>query len=413
MTKLNALPSRPTLETPVVAVITICVAAQTVEQMTLAVDNMPWAPVYENLERYLGPASRSHWSAHTKNANACIAVVDFDQDPEAALETVDFLHQTLPGKISIIALSTDQNPAMILKTMRAGCSECLQNPLDPGQFAEALSRIERRSSAAMGTPQSTGRVLSFFGAKGGVGTTTLAVHLAICLATVHKKKTLLIDNHSELGHVCLYLALEGTHYSFHELLRSVDRLDVDLLKGFVVSHSSGLDVIASAETHGGARNTDPAALQHTLNFLREEYDYVILDCSRSLEESNMTVVDLSDQICLVATPDIGAVRDLSRHIDGLIRYQQPTEKLRIIVNRSSSKGAMSTAQIEKAVKMPVSTNIPNSFAELAEATNMGVPVEAGGKSDFSEHLGAWSQEVAGGAPVAVRASAKKRLSFWK
>lgn len=230
---------------------------------------------------------------------------------------------------------------------------------------------------------------------------------------MHKKKTLLIDNHSELGHVCLYLTLEGTHYSFHELLRSVDRLDVDLLKGFVVSHSSGLDVIASAETHGGARNTDPAALQRTLTFLREEYDYVILDCSRSLEESNMTVVDLSDQVYLVSTPDIGAVRDLSRHIDGLIRYQQPTEKLRLIVNRSSSKGAMSTAQIEKAVRMPISTNIPNSYAELVEATNMGVPVQAGGKSDFSGHLSAWSHEVAGGAPVMARTSVKKRLSFWK
>lgn len=413
MAKINAFPSRTTLETPVVAIVTVCVAAQAAEQIARAADDMPWAPVHENLDRYLRAASRAHWSVHTKNANACVAVVDFDQDPAAALETIDSLHQTLPGKISIIALSTDQDPAMILKTMRAGCSEYLQNPLDPEQFAEALTRIERRSSAAISNLPATGRVLSFFGAKGGVGTTTLAVHLATTLATVHKKKTLLIDNHSELGHVCLYLGLEGTYYSFHELLRSIDRLDVDLLKGFVVTHPSGLDVIASAESHGGARNTDPGAVQQTLNFLREEYDYVILDCSRSLEESNMTVVDRSDEVYLVSTPDIGAVRDLSRHIDGLIRYQQPLEKLRIVVNRSSSKGAMTTAQIEKALKIPISTNIPNSYAEVAEAVNMGVPVQAGGKSDFSERLRAWSQEVIGGGPVMVCPAAKKSLLFWK
>jgi pilus assembly protein CpaE len=340
-------------------------------------------------------------------------VVDFDQNPEGAMETVDSLHRTLPGKVSIIALSADQNPAMILKTMRAGCSEYLQNPLDRAQFAEALMRIDRRSSSAMGNVPTTGKILSFFGAKGGVGTTTLAVHLAVYLASVHKKKTLLIDNQAELGHVCLYLGLEGGHYSFHELLRSVDRLDVDLLKGFVATHSSGLDVIASAESHGGARNSDIAALQQTLNFLREEYDYVILDCSRSLEDSNMSVIDRSDQVYLVTTPDVGAIRDLSRHIDGLMRYQQPTEKLRIVVNRSSSKGAMSATQIEKAVRMPAAINIPNSYAELAQATNMGIPVQAGTKSDFSGRLSAWCHDVVGSIPVTAGPAAKKSLMFWK
>jgi pilus assembly protein CpaE len=252
-----------------------------------------------------------------------------------------------------------------------------------------------------------------FGAKGGVGTTTLAVHLAVHLASKHHKKTLLIDNHLELGHVCLYLGLDGNQYSFHELLRSVNRLDVDLLKGFVVTHASGMDVIASAEAHGGARSTDPEALQHTLQFLRDEYDYVVLDCTTSLEEANMTVVDVSDQVFLVATPDIGAVRDLSRQIDGLIRYQQPTEKMRIVVNRSGSKGAMSTVQIEKAIRLPISTNIPNSYAELAKATIMGVPISPEEKSDFSSHMREWSREVVGVPSAAVQASAKKRFSFWK
>ena len=127
----------------------------------------------------------------------------------------------------------------------------------------------------------------------------------------------------------------------------------------------------------------------------------------------MTVVDLSDQVFLVATPDIGAVRDLSRQIDGLIRYQQPTEKMRIVVNRSGSKGAMSTVQIEKAIRLPISTNIPNSYAELAKATNMGVPISPEEKSDFSSRLREWSREVVGVPSAAVQASAKKRFSFWK
>jgi pilus assembly protein CpaE len=413
MAKMSSTATRSALETPVVALVTVCVASQTVDEITEAVDKMPWAPVHERLEKYPGTESRAHWSTHTKNASACVAVVDMDDDAVAALEAIDFLHRTLPGKVSIIALSTDKDPAMILKTMRAGCSEYLEKPFSQTQFAEALSRLDRRAINTGGGDPTHGRILSFFGAKGGVGTTTLAVHLAVHLASKHHKKTLLIDNHLELGHVCLYLGLDGNQYSFHELLRSVNRLDVDLLKGFVVTHASGMDIIASAEAHGGARSTDPEALQHTLQFLRDEYDYVVLDCTTSLEEANMTVVDLSDQVFLVATPDIGAVRDLSRQIDGLIRYQQPTEKLRIVVNRSGSKGAMSTVQIEKAIRLPISANIPNSYAELAKATNMGVPVSPEEKSDFSAHMREWSREVVGVPSAVVQASAKKRFSFWK
>jgi len=412
MAKTSLSSPRSILETPIVSVITVCVAENVVEQVALAVNDMPWAPVHERFSRYLGQTSRAHWSTHTKNAKTCIALVDFDGEPAAALETVEFLHETLPGKVSVVALSSDKNPEMILRTMRAGCSEYLDNPFNADQFSAALTRLDKRYASAVASPQDQGKIFAFFGAKGGVGTTTLAVHLAVQLAHCHQKKTLLIDNHSELGHVCLYLGIEGEHYSFHELLRSVNRLDVDLLKGFVVKHSSGLDVIASAESHGGSRNTDPQALEQTLEFLRDEYDYVLLDCSTSLEEANMTVVERSDQVYLVATPDIGAVRDLSRHVDGLIRYQQPTEKLRLIVNRSGSKGAMTAAQIEKAVRLPLSISIPNSYAELAKAANTGVPVAANDKSEFSTHLQVWGREVAG-APIVKEQIAKKSFAFWK
>jgi hypothetical protein len=74
---------------------------------------------------------------------------------------------------------------------------------------------------------------------------------------------------------------------------------------------------------------------------------------------------------------------------------------------------MSTVQIEKAIRLPISTNIPNSYAELAKATNMGVPISPEEKSDFSSRLREWSREVVGVPSAAVQASAKKRFSFWK
>ncbi len=186
---------------------------------------------------------------------------------------------------------------------------------------------------------SSGQVLSFFGAKGGVGTTTVAIHLAISLVRLHGAKVLLVDNHPQFGHVCLYLGLEGAHYHFHEVVRNVDRLDSELLRGFIAHHAVGIDVLASPDTFNAVRPIDPDALVRTVEYLRGQYDYILLDCVDTFDENSLTMIDASDRFYLIATPDLGAVRNLSRYVDSLMRNEERSAKAQIVINRYSSQGA--------------------------------------------------------------------------
>ena len=131
--------------------------------------------------------------------------------------------------------------------MRAGCVEYLSKPLRAEELGASLRRFFVYHQASALETQSQGKVFAFFGAKGGVGTTTLAVHLALHLTVTHGCKTLLIDHKHQLGHVALYLGLESTPYHFDELLRNAERLDAELLHGYLLRHSSGLDVLASPD----------------------------------------------------------------------------------------------------------------------------------------------------------------------
>jgi pilus assembly protein CpaE len=115
-------------------------------------------------------------------------VVDFDKDPELALETAEFLRQSFYHKIAILALSSTTDPDLLLRAMRAGYSEFLAKPFDADEFTDTLTRLDHRWSATIGRPQNSGKILSFFGAKGGVGTTTLAVHLAMFLVRTWGRK---------------------------------------------------------------------------------------------------------------------------------------------------------------------------------------------------------------------------------
>lgn len=395
-----------------VAILAVCVDRELADKLLQATSRLPWKLEHLESEEYLSGLQRPQFSVEARNPDAVIAIVDFDRDPERALETTAYLNQLFFGKIAIIALASQDDSELLLRAMRSGCNEFLKKPCEPGHLAETLDRLERQWSSTMGRGRTTGHILSFFGAKGGVGTTTVTVQLATFLVRCHKKKVLLIDNHQELGHVCLYLGLDGNQYNFIELLRNVNRLDSDLLRGFIATHQSGLDVLSSPDSHDAARNADPDAIERTLEFLRGEYDYVLLDCETSFAESNLAVMDSSDQIYLIATPEIGAIRDLSRYIDGLAQNEHTTAKVHVVINRFSSRDAVGIEQIEKAIRLPVEVRICNSYAECVRAINVGEPIGPERKSEYSMQFTKWSNALAGSNGTEKTPPAKKRFALW-
>jgi pilus assembly protein CpaE len=399
-------------QTLTVALLTVGLDHDLTDKIVQAATQHHWAVSHDSFDEYVSAARRPAISGDTKGADAVLAIIDFDRDPKGAAETAAYLHQLFFGRFFAAALSSGSDPELLLTAMRSGCNEVLKNPLDLRQLADTFDRQERQWSNTMGRARSSGHILSFFGAKGGVGTTTTAVTLAYFLVRQKNKRVLLIDNHPEFGHICLYLGLDGTRYHFDELIRNVNRLDSTLLRGFIAKHPSGLEVLSSPESHDLTRSVDPDALERTLEFLRGEYDYIILDCETSLEEVSLAVMDRSDQIYLVATPDIGAIRDLSRYIDGLSRNESTSARLHVIINRYSSHGAIAIEQIEKAIRVPVEVRLCNAYAECQRAINVGEPIGPDKKSEISNQFARWTNLLSGEEEPKSQPAARKGFSLF-
>jgi len=394
-------------------VITICADPRVAEQFVEAVERKPWLLIAANFEGYISAQRRPYISPELKSAHASIALVDFDHDPEQALESIKFLRQVFP-RIMVVALAADRAPELLLMAMRAGCNEFLPKPFNPGALVDTVDQMEGLFVVPEVIDEPKGTVISFFGAKGGVGTTTLAVHLAMYLGQCQGKKTLLIDTHDELGHVCVYLGLDGTRYHFHEVVRNVDRLDSELLRGYVARHASGLEVLSSPDVCGGGRPIDADSVRKTLEFLRGEYDYVILDCETDLDELTMTMIEASSCTYIVATPEIGAVRDLSRYVDSLIQHDFTTDKISVVINRFSSRYAVNVEQIEKAIRLPVAIKLPNAYMDLVRAVNLGDPIPPSRKGDFPQQFVRWAATLVGASqtPLTATTTVKKKESIF-
>ena len=397
-----------------VALITVSLDVKLADEIADSVLRMAWAVHRADCEGYISAVKRPPFPPAVKAASACIAVIDFDKDIEQAVVAASYIQELYAGKVAMVAMSASQDPDILLRAMRAGCTEFIGWNLDEIAFSEMLNRIFQQWSAKTTRKAVRGEVVTLFGAKGGVGTTTLAVHLAMYLVLCQQKKTLLIDNHPQMGHACIYLGIDGSRYHFQELVRNLSRLDSDLLRGYIATHESGLDVLASPDVCSGMKTLDPESITQTLDFLRSEYDYVIVDSPCSLDESNLSVIDASSEVYLIATPEIAAIRDLSRFVDSLSQGDHDIEKVKVVINRFSSQHALTIEQIEKAIRLPVAVKLPNGYAEVTRSAILGEPINPKQKTDFSIPIVKWVNAMAGNAdPEEIIAPKKSLFSFWK
>lgn len=336
-----------------------------------------------------------------------VCLIDLDFDRKLALETVEYLRRTALAPIAIFAVSNRMDSQSIIDAMRSGCTEYLEKPLLADRVQEALVQLSRKKRDSL-VSDVQGKLITLMGVKGGVGTTTLAVHLGYSLAK-RGKKVLLIDHHPELGEATLHLGLEHHNYGFYELACNLNRMDAELLQGFVLKHESGLEVLGSPEGLGMTPKTTPEAVQQTLRFLLRMYDYIVIDTLCGFDEQNLAILEASDEFNLIATPQLPAIRSTSRFLDYLLRLNYPMSKSQVVLNRWSKRAPLSVDNIEKALHRKISLIIPNSEQELTEAISTGIPVPVKSRSDFMQGINKWTLRLNGSLEIVQDDGTEKRI----
>jgi len=292
----------------------------------------------------------------------------------------------------VFAVSANTEPERIIAAMRVGCIEYLLKPIQNDRVLDGLARVEAKQKERTRS-KVHGKIVTLIGAKGGTGVTSLALHLALELTGRNQRKCLLVDQHSALGDASLYLGTGRHQYSFYELANNTDRLDQELLKGFLLRHASGLHLLDSPETVDVVHKASPSAVEHTLSFLGETYQFVVVDCPPGLSDVTLACISQSDQVAIVLTAELPSIRNAVRYIEHIERLGYNPNKIQIVLNRHSKRGPLADDRIEKALGRKISVRVPNSYNEVIKAINAGAPIPSG-KSDFGEAIQVWAQNLA-------------------
>jgi pilus assembly protein CpaE len=350
--------------------------------------SVPGVALTATLENYAGVDREMVRAADQSQPRLCF--IDYDQDNEQAIRLTEHVRANYPD-VHIFAVSAYSEPERIIAAMRVGCSEYLTKPIINERVLNGIARVEAKQKERTRS-KVHGKVITFIGAKGGTGVTSLAMHLALELAGQPQRKCLLVDQHAALGDASLYLGTGRHQYSFYELANNTERLDQELLQGFLLYHSSGLHVLDSPEAVDLGHQASPSAVDHTLAFLAGIYQYVVLDCPPGLSDVTLACISQSDQVVIVLTAELPAIRNTVRYIAQLERMGFNPAKIQVVVNRHSKRGPLTDERIEKALGRPISVRVPNSYNEVVRAINAGAPIEAG-RSDFAEAIQKWARAI--------------------
>ncbi len=317
-------------------------------------------------------------------------------------EPLELVKELAAMGVPVLAVGPRKDADLILGAMRAGAREFLAGPDE----AEVGSRLRAILEAA-GVLR-IGQVTALFPAKGGMGATTLATHLAGALARVGRRACI-VDVDLELGDVLAFLDMRGG-YSLADVASNVQRLDRELLDASVPRHASGAWVLSQAEKPGSAESMDPGSVTRVLRFLRQQYDELVVDGLRDFGDVSLAALDLADRILLVVTQEVPAVRNARRCVDIFRQLDYDLDRVLVVVNRYHRSSPITREVIEETVGLPVAALVGNDFQALSRAVNRGVLLwDEAPRSVVARDVEALAKILGPAAPPASRGSFLQKL----
>jgi pilus assembly protein CpaE len=271
----------------------------------------------------------------------------------------------------VIGTSRQPDSELILRALRAGVHEFLALPLNADEFAEALDRLTRRGAARK---TKEGQLIAIYSAKGGLGTTTIAVNLAAALAQRHTTRRVALADLVVLGgDVRVMLNLKPL-YDIGDLVMKVDRVDADLLFSLLSQAGSGLWALPASDNTEVLDLIDATAATTIVSHLKSHFAFVVVDTEHSLSDRALAALDAADRVVLITQLSVTALRSAQRSLQVFDRLGYAEDKVAVVVNRHDANDALKLSDAETVLGRAIFAKLPNDYRTCSEALTRGVPL---------------------------------------
>ncbi|HJT66563.1 MAG TPA: AAA family ATPase [Pyrinomonadaceae bacterium] len=363
------------------------------------------------------------------NNHAGTSVLLMSEDPEQVFtETarlrpsaviVNLVHLGEPGlklvqrlcaeftNTAVICASRDSSPDLILRSMRCGARDFIRLPINEEELSTVIERTNQFANEhANEEPAKRGRAIAVFSSKGGCGVSLIATNLAMLQTT----PTVLLDLNLQSGDLELMLGVRPK-FSLADIVENRDRLDEALLTSYLTQRSKNVSLLAAPLKAESAEDIEPRHIYEVMELLRQRFDTLIIDTPHSFDAVTISALDHADQILMVLTLEIHAIRSTRRALEIFDRLGYPRKKIRLVVNRWSKNIELDQKQVEDFLGERVVGYVQSDYRAAVNSINLGQPlIESAPTSRVTTDLRAIAAKLFEGQvePPSTPATGEKR-----
>jgi pilus assembly protein CpaE len=308
-----------------------------------------------------------------------VVLVGVEEPSARALQTIESLTELLPDS-PVLAYSSQTGAESARGAVVAGARDYLTKPLKMDEVVKAvemaISQQERRRALLTGDPtadlRSTGMVITIFGAKGGIGKTTISTNLATAFVAINAGSAVVVDMDTVFGDAAMMLDVP-VEMSLVEAADRIDDLDRDAIGGYLARHHSGVSILPAPFEPTDWRNVSPEAVDKVITLLSQTHDFVVLDCPATFTDLVAVALEKATVVLLLTSLDITSIKDTTTALKLLNSGINNDDKIKLIVNRATSVNSVREEDVSKVLRRETFWSIPHD-KEIAASAQLGMPV---------------------------------------
>ena len=307
-----------------------------------------------------------------------VFLVSVEEPVARALQTIESLADAVPG-VPAIVYSTMADASSVRRAMVAGARDYLIKPVKPEELVRSMHGVleqeERkriRLSGQITEAAARGMTVTIFGAKGGIGKTTIATNLATALVRTTGSSVVLVDMDTRFGDVAIMMDVP-VEQSIADVARHVDDMDRDKVRDYLVQHHSGAWVLPAPLHPSEWRNLTPQHIEKIINLLAQSHDYVIIDTPGTFNEIIAATLEQASLILLVTSMDIASIKDTALALEMLRAASVSEDKVKLTINHCTSANSLREEDVQRVLEYEVFWRIPHDLA-VSSSTQLGQPI---------------------------------------
>jgi pilus assembly protein CpaE len=307
-----------------------------------------------------------------------IFLVSVEEPVALALQTIEQLADAVPSAPTIV-YSSLADAQSVRRAMVSGARDYIIKPLKPEDLSRAVygvleqeERKRRRVDGGLSEAAARGTVVTVFGAKGGIGKTTISTNLATTLAKITNSSVCLLDMDTRFGDVAIMMDV-AVEASIADVARHIDDVDRDRMRDYLVKHHSGVSILPAPLHPTEWRNMTPQHIEKIVELLAQTHDWVVIDTPGTFNELIATTLELANLILLVTSMDIASIKDTALALEMLRAAAVSEDKVKLTINHSTAANSLREDDVSRVLEYDVFWRIPHDLS-VSTSTQLGQPI---------------------------------------